>query len=176
MPEDDELEKLKEKYKYEIASLKRTIEKFNFLRSWLITTSLASLAFVLTFLLQIRIQTELPEILLAQISVGFLMVSVVCALYTKFCYEASGTVADVKDFAALFPVFLELINKDEETPEKEKSDVRELVEAQIGRMDGLRSSESNFNPFAELWRLGATGLSLFVGIVSSCAYFWLYLF
>lgn len=176
MTEYDELEYLKEKYEHEIASLKRTVEKFNFLRSWLITTSLASLAFVLSFLLQIRIQIELPNTTLAQFSVGFLMLSVLCALYTKFRYEASGMVADVKEFAALFPVLLELTNKDKELTEKERADFTEVLEAQFEKVGSLVNSESNIDPTAEVRRFSATGMTLAFGIGCSCAYFWTYLF
>ncbi len=176
MTDSDELEKLKEKYSYEIASFRRTVEKFNLLRSWLINTSLASLAFVVTLLAQARLESVLPGVQLAQFSVGFLMASAICALYTKFCYEASGLMTDVKDFATLFPVFMELINKDEGASEDEKADVTQLLQTQIDRIKSVGGYKKISNPYAELWRFGATSLTLFAGLACSCAYFWLYLF
>lgn len=174
--EKDELESIKEKYKYEIASFKRVKERFESFRSWLVTTSLASLAFVLTFLLQIRIQTHLPNVLLAEIAIGFLIFAVICALYTRVCYETSNMVGDVADFAILLPVFVELIRKDEKTSEEEKSNFIDLLENQIKKIDNLDVKADKFNPYVEIIWLSITGIVLAIGLCVSCAYFWFYLF
>lgn len=165
-----------EKHKHEIASLRRLNSRFVSLRNWLANTCLASLAFVVTVLLQVRLQGALPSDLIAEAALVLLTISVLSSMYAKFSFEASNMISDVKDLAPLYPVLIELAKKSEDATDEQKLQFIALLENMQARTANTSNEISKFEPFAELIYFIITSVALFLGLSVFFVFVWIYLF
>jgi len=163
-----------EDFKDEIDSLRRVNKQFIVLRSWAVTICLASLAFVTTTFVQIRLGGVLPISWLATIALASLSISTLGAFYLRFCHEFSNLASDMMQLGPFSQKLIELAESSNPSPE-ELEKLKKLLEPINEKLKKLERNEE-IDPYEELRRFIFTAVTFVVGLVTFLLYLFIYLF
>lgn len=176
MTEHNEPEIDKEKYEFEIKALRRVNERAKSLRNWLMNTSLASLAFFITILTQIRLDGSLPLYWLGLATFLLLASAVVFAGWLKFRFELEGNVSDLRDSTPLIREALKMVEDSDSESEETKQAMKSTLGKAVEAIEGLSNTNHEFAPLSELKRLGPTVAALVFGLAGLLSYLGIYYF
>jgi len=165
-----------EKYKNELASLKRIAIQLNELRKWLLNTSLASLAFAFTVMFQVKEGSNIPNSTLAAITIGLLILAVMGGILVRGRNELVNFMGDSKGLFSLLPVIRDLSMKSPEISDADKFRIANYIDRAINFAENRYKDDGAGSPHADLFLLAIAFVVLILGLCSLCAYVWLYLF
>jgi len=176
MTDSNEPEIDEEKYELEIRALRRVNERVKSARNWLMNTSLASLAFFITILSQIRSDAPVPLYWLGITTFLLLAFSVLFASWLKFRFELESNFLDLKDSAPLFREVLRIVKDSENESEETKQVVISTIGKTVEALEGFSSTDQKFEPLSELKRLIPTVVTLVLGLIALLLYLGMYYF
>ena len=163
-------------YENELASLKRVLVQFRDLRKWLVNASLASLAFAFTVMFQVKGGNKLPHPSLAAVTLTFLIVATVGALWIRARNEFESLLADTNGFAPLLPVLRNMVINSPEFSDTEKHQCARHMDWAINWNKKETTNRKKASPHTELLLIGVEFLVFVAGLASLCLYLWLFLF
>ena len=176
MTERNEPEIDNEKYEFEIKALRRVNERAKSLRNWLMNTSLASLAFFITILTQIRLDGSLPLSWLGLATFLLLASAVVIAGWLKFRFELESNFLDLRDSTPLFREVLKMVENSDSESEETKRAMKSTLGKTVEAIEGFSNTNHEFAPLSELKRLAPTVAALVLGLVGLLSYVGIYYF
>jgi len=153
----------------------KMIQSLNSFSTWLITIGLATLAFFITVLFQIKKEPFLPNKYLALIAILFLVLSLGFGFYFRFKFEAREILFNFQRALWNFSGMLKSTSKYEATTEE-----RELFSAGVkvlSVLDGKITEAKDSLLSKKYWiPLFIQGITLFLGIILSSSYMLWYIF
>ena len=161
-----------DKYKAELASLRRMAAQLNDFRKWLLNVSLASLAFAFTIMLKAKEGSQIPHETLATLTLIFLISSVVGAIVVRGKHEFDNFMADSMSFSKLLPALRCMITKSPEASESEKLELVGYLDRAIVHLEKQRKVCDEPAPllFADLYIIVTEFGFLLVGLGCLCSY------
>jgi hypothetical protein len=165
-----------EKYKNELASLRRIAIQLNELRRWLLNTSLASLAFAITVMFQVKKGSIVPNSTLAAFTIGLLILAVIGGIFIRGKNELVNFMGDAKGFFSLLPVIHDMLKKSPEISAADRLRIANYFDRAINFAENEYKDEGGWSPYADLFFIAIEFVVLIMGLGSLCIYVWFYLF
>lgn len=165
-----------EKYNNELASLRRIAIQLNELRRWLLNTSLASLAFAITVMFQVKKGSIVPNSTLAAFTIGLLILAVIGGIFIRGKNELVNFMGDAKGFFSLLPVINDMLKKSPEISAADKLRIANYFDRAINFAENEYKDEGGWSPYADLFFIAIEFVVLIMGLGSLCIYVWFYLF
>lgn len=157
------------------AHIIKIIQSLNSFSTWLITIGLATLAFFITVLFQIKKEPILPNKYLALIAILSLVLSLGLGFYFRFKFEAREILFNFQRALWNFSDMLKSTTKYEATAEE-----RKLFTAGVKALsvldDKITEVKDSLLSKKYLFPLSIQGITLFLGIILSSSYMLWYIF
>jgi len=167
-----------EKYKAELASLRRAAVQLNDLRKWLLNISLASLAFAFTVMLQTKEDGIASYPTLAGFTIAFLILSVAGGIVIRGKNELENFLLDSKSFFPMLSVLRDMLRTSHEVTETDKAWMVKYLDKAVSFSENEISGKDSkpFSPYFDIVLIIIEFILLVFGVGCLCVYLWRFLF